>query len=182
MNPAAPIPAGPVTLRAWRIDEADLYLELRDPLVFRFTTEDPDLDTATCRANIDSAHHDPLQAPLAICDEDGLPVGNMAILRRGRKAILSYWMAEEARGRGWAAAALAAATDWAFATWPVDEAELEIDRDNEASVKVARAAGYLLAGMRLESSCGGPAHLYRASRTARAGTDQSSGGSARGPL
>jgi RimJ/RimL family protein N-acetyltransferase len=79
----------------------------------------------------------------------------------GRQAAISYWLAPEARGRGWASDALRTGSAWANATWEVEHLELEIDPQNEASIKVATAAGYRRHGIRLESACGGPALLFR---------------------
>lgn len=163
MNPGPVALADEVVLRAWEPHEASRYLALRDGLVFRFTTEPSDLDEGRCRSNISEARADPRIAPFAICDPSGKPVGNMEVVRRESMAVLSYWLGPEARGKGWATQALRAATDWAFATWDLDHAELEIAPDNTASISVAEAAGYHRHGIRLESSCGGPALLYRRS-------------------
>lgn len=158
---SSPVDAGAVVLRLWEPAEADLYLRLRDELVFRFTTEVPDLDADRCRANIEAATEDPDEAPFAICDRDGTVLGNMSISRRGKAAFISYWLAAEGRGKGMAAAALRAATSWAFEQWQIDETELEIDPANAASLRVAEAAGYSRRGIRLASSCGGPAVILR---------------------
>jgi ribosomal-protein-alanine N-acetyltransferase len=159
------VPAGEVTLRPWEPYEAGLYAGLRDELVLRFTTETAGLDEAGCRQNILGARRDPNHAPFAICEPGGRPVGNIAVVRRTDTADISYWLGGEARGRGWASAALRAATEWAFGQWPVRAAELEIDLANEASMWVAQAAGYRRRGTRLTSACGGPAAIY--SRTAQ---------------
>lgn len=160
-----PVSAGEVTLRAWDPEEADVYAGLRDDLVLRFTTEPASLGLDECRHNIDGALADPNHAPFAICGSDGSPVGNLAVLRRGHTVDISYWLGAEGRGHGWASSALRAATDWAFDRWPIEEAELEIDLENEASMRVAEAAGYARRGTRILSACGGPAAIYR--RTAR---------------
>lgn len=160
MNPP-PVPAGEVTLRPWEPDEAGLYAGLRDDLVLRFTTEPVSLGLDECRRNISGALLNPNHAPFAICGPDASPVGNLAAVRRGNTVEISYWLGAEARGQGWASAALRAATDWAFQQWPVEEAELEIDVENEASMRVAEAAGYRRRGTRIVSACGGPAALYR---------------------
>ena len=177
MNPA-PVAAGEVTLRPWRAGEAELYIRLRDELVFRFTTEPPDLDRVRCRSNILAALPDPHVAPFAICAPGGDPVGNMAVSRRGKKAEISYWLAAEGRGRGWAKAALLAATAWAFSTWPLEAIELEIAVDNQASMGVAVAAGYRPAGLRLESACGGPARLMRLTAAEAGAVSHRGGGGA----
>ncbi|MFP3914671.1 MAG: GNAT family N-acetyltransferase [Actinomycetota bacterium] len=156
-----PVTAGDVTLRAWEPEEADLYASLRDDVVFRFTTESESVGERECRQGIVEARGSRGQVPFAVCDPGGRPVGNMALLRRGDTVEISYWLGEQARGRGWAAAALRAATEWAFRHWPVSQAELEIDLANEPSMRVAEAAGYDRRGTRLTSACGGPAAVFR---------------------
>lgn len=156
--------AGDVSLRPWQPDEGQLYADLRDDLVFRFTTEDADLDGDSCGSNIADARHSPHRAAFAICDPGGTPVGHLAVNSRNGTAELSYWLSSPARGKGWAASALRAATDWAFDELDAERAELEIDPANTASVRVAEAAGYHRHGTRLQSACGGPALLYHRSR------------------
>lgn len=155
------IQSGEVTLRPWGTDEVDLYLSLRDVEVFRFTTEDPDLDREHCRLDFVGEGRSESSARFALCGPDGRPVGNLTVDRFGDRAAIAYWLAPQARGRGWAAEALRAATQWAAANWPVGHIELEIHPENTASVRVAQAAGYARHGLRLESACGGPALLYR---------------------
>jgi [ribosomal protein S5]-alanine N-acetyltransferase len=162
----AEVVAGPVTLRPWRPEEARLYIELRDEAVFTFTTEPLELEETECRHNIETASADPFHAPFAVCDANDRPVGNLAVAKRGDKAVVSYWLAPGARGRGWASAAVKAATRWAFDTWDVSETEMEIDPANLASLRVAAAAGYRRYGTRLESACGRPALVFRFERTA----------------
>lgn len=157
------VAAQDVVLRPWRPEEAGLYVELRDDVVFRFTTEPPDLDESRCRENIEAASASPDEASFAICELDGAVIGNMSVSRRGDTAVIAYWLAAHGRGRGRAAAALRAATAWAFDNWSVVHTELEIDPDNTASLRVADSAGYRRQGLRLESACGGPAILLRRS-------------------
>jgi RimJ/RimL family protein N-acetyltransferase len=156
-----PLVGEKVVLRPWEPGEAGQYVDLRDEMIFRYTTERPDLDPETARHNITMARTDPNLAPFAVCDRAGRPVGNIAVGRMGRHAAISYWLAPEARGRGWASDALRTGSAWATMTWEVEHLELEIDPQNEASMKVAAAAGYRRHGIRLESACGGPALLFR---------------------
>lgn len=156
-----PVTVGELTLRPWDPDEAGVYVDLRDDLVLRFTTEPPDLDEKQCRTNIEEARNDPNHVPFAICGRDGTVLGNLSITRLGDTAMISYWLAPQGRGKGVATDALRAATNWAFDHLPVAEAELEIDPENIASLRVAEAAGYSRRGIRLASSCGGPAVILR---------------------
>lgn len=160
MHPAS-VQLDQIGLRPWRPDEAETYLAGRDQMIYDFTTETRATDIATCRSNIESGLDDPGLAPFAIVDENNAPIGNMAVVRRGDGAELSYWLAPSARGRGWATIALDGATRWAFEHWPVGHAQLEILESNTASIATAVAAGFHRHGTRLESSCGGPALLFR---------------------
>lgn len=153
-----------VTLRAWQAGEADLYVTGRDETVFEFTTESPDLDAETCAHQIRQRRDDPDLAPFAICDEQDRPLGSIEVRRTRDGAELSYWLMPSARGRGYGKAALEAASDWAQATWGAGTLTLEIRADNEASIRTARAGGFMHWGTRLNSACGGPAELYRRRR------------------
>lgn len=162
--------AGEIALRPWGDDEGHLYMSLRDEEVFRFTTEAATADAAGCQSIISAARADPRRAAFAICDPSGAPVGTVAVQRRRDHVEVSYWLSAPARGRGWAATALRAATAWIRSTWGEVEVWLEIDPENQASIRVAEAAGFRRGGMRLESACGGPALVYR-----RTGDEQTSG-------
>lgn len=153
-----------VRLRAWHPSEAGLYVALRDAQVFRFTTEDADLDPRTCRIGMARTASDPNRVAWAICLLDGQPVGDISAVRDRTRATLSYWLAPAGRGLGLATAALRLATEWVLDEWGVVQAELEIDLANQASVRVAEAAGYRRVGRRLVSACGGPAFVYRRHR------------------
>jgi RimJ/RimL family protein N-acetyltransferase len=55
---------------------------------------------------------------------------------------LAYWVRPEERGHGLAASAVRAATVWAHRSLAVARIWLEIEPGNEASLQVARRAGY----------------------------------------
>ena len=55
---------------------------------------------------------------------------------------LAYWVRPEHRGRGLASLAVAAATDWAHGSLAIPRIWLEINPDNEPSLRLARRAGY----------------------------------------
>lgn len=75
-------------------------------------------------------------------------VGHVVLKRpvpHGQSAVVGYWTAGHARGRGVAPRALQALTDWAFTTFADDGlARLELlqQADNTASCRVARTCGY----------------------------------------
>lgn len=153
-----------MSLRAWQPGEADLYVSGRDRAVFEFTTESPELDSETCANDIRLRREDPNLAPFAICDARDQPLGNIEVRRTRGGAELSYWLMPAARGLGYGKEALRAASDWAEQTWGAGTLTLEIQPDNEASIRTARAAGFVRSGTRLNSACGGPASLYRRQR------------------
>ena len=79
----------------------------------------------------------------AIVDaESGDLAGSMAVrLRRFSTAHIGYWIAREARGRGFATEALAGLCRWAVDTLDVKRLELVTDVDNRGSQRVAEKAG-----------------------------------------
>ncbi len=144
-----------VVLRAWRPDEAERYLSLRDGEILRWTTEDPDLTVESARAAIEGAADDPSVLPFAIVDPaSGEPVGNLPIvLTDGGTAIVAYWLAAEARGRGLLSDALATVLAWLEADG-VERFELEVHPDNDASIRAAERAGFGVVGPReSDASC-----------------------------
>lgn len=84
--------------------------------------------------------------------EDGVAVGNVgasAIEYRHETAWVSYWLAAEARGRGYATGALIAVSDWAF-TNGLYRLELGHRINNFASCRVATSAGFRAEGIERE--------------------------------
>lgn len=84
--------------------------------------------------------------------EDGIAVGNVgaaAIEFRHETAWMSYWLAPAARGKGYAAGALIAVSEWAFANG-LYRLELGHRVNNPASCRVATAAGFLAEGIERE--------------------------------
>lgn len=57
-------------------------------------------------------------------------------------AELAYWTRPEERGRGLASRAVAAVTQWAHDGLAIPRVWLEINPDNEPSLRLARRAGY----------------------------------------
>jgi [ribosomal protein S5]-alanine N-acetyltransferase len=149
-----------VVLRPWSPGEAARYCALRDADVFRFTTEDPDLDEAAARRRIEADLRRPDLARFAICEDDGPPLGSVTVTRCGDRVEISYWLGPEGRGRGLATRAVGLATDWAVREWGPAPVRLEIDPANTRSIAVAERCGFHPAGTRLVSSCGGPALLF----------------------
>jgi RimJ/RimL family protein N-acetyltransferase len=63
------------------------------------------------------------------------------------RAQLSYWTFPSFRGRGLAVRGVDLAAAWAFAALGVQRAELHVEPDNEASLAVARKAGFTCEGV-----------------------------------
>ncbi|MFQ5555578.1 MAG: GNAT family N-acetyltransferase [Acidimicrobiia bacterium] len=148
--------AGIVTLRPWRPDEASWYVSARDDAVLRWTREPDTMTTEQCAAQISRTQGSDRHGSFAIVDCDsGQLVGNVGITVHHQSVELSYWVAAEARGRGIAAAALAAAAEWAAAALDRPLLELDTHPDNLASQSVARRAGFVAAGRRpARDDCG----------------------------
>lgn len=84
--------------------------------------------------------------------EDGVAIGNVgvsAIEFRHETAWMSYWLAAGARGKGYAAGALIAVSEWAFGIG-LYRLELGHRVNNPASCRVANAAGFRAEGIERE--------------------------------
>lgn len=81
---------------------------------------------------------------LLIVDADDRPVGSIGLkhLDRPGYAEIGYMLGRDARGQGYAARALRLARDHATHALGVERVECLIHHDNEASQRVARAAGF----------------------------------------
>lgn len=147
---------GPYRLRSWREDDALWYIGARDREILRWTTEPDQLtvdDFVRGLAELDDAN----RLGCAIVDADDRLAGNVAAVRNGAVAEVSYWVAVSHRGRGAARSALDAMTARVMAEWPVARIELLISPGNAASVGVASRCGYTLVGARESClSCAGP--------------------------
>ena len=81
--------------------------------------------------------------------DDGALLGMISWRTRGD---LGFWMGAEHRGRGYMVEALAAVIEWVFADAvvdgrPVDRIDWETLPGNDASARVARAAGFRYTGL-----------------------------------
>ncbi|MFD6448609.1 GNAT family N-acetyltransferase [Promicromonospora sp. NPDC060204] len=84
--------------------------------------------------------------------EDGVAVGNVGasgIEFRHETAWMYYWLSPDARGKGYATAALVAVCDWAFESG-LYRLELGHRVNNPASCRVATAAGFRAEGIERE--------------------------------
>jgi len=80
--------------------------------------------------------------------ESGDLAGSIAVrLRRFSTGHVGYWIAREARGRGFASEALAGLCRWAVDALDVKRLELLADVDNRGSQRVAEKAGFQREGI-----------------------------------
>ncbi|ACQ82071.1 GCN5-related protein N-acetyltransferase [Beutenbergia cavernae DSM 12333] len=142
-----------VTLRAWRLEDADWYVTARDDTVFTFTTERRDLTAADVVRAIERARSSATTAAFAIEDERGALVGNLA-LELDDTAGVSYFLAPAGRGRGLATDAVRTALGW-LRSLLVTEVRAVTAADNVASSALLERLGFRPVGD-VEHECLGP--------------------------
>jgi RimJ/RimL family protein N-acetyltransferase len=158
--------AGPLRLRAWRVEDAEDVLEaLNDEQVRLWngcgeaTLEDAAVWLAR-RMNWSVGDH----ASWAVMDgSTGELAGSVSLhsIDRGRGvAQIGYWTVPRARGRGVAPAVVGRACRWAFDSLPVDRIELCHAVENTASGRVAEKAGFVLEGRLRRSFCYGDGRTH----------------------
>lgn len=146
--PAVPLDDGVVRLRAWVETDIDqITVACQDERIQRFipipkpyVRDDARQYVARTRQEWASGE----KAAFAIVDatDPAVVLGAINIALGGFTGTSAYWVAPAARGYGMARRALLLLTDWAFATVGLGIILLEIDPANEASLAVARSAGY----------------------------------------
>jgi RimJ/RimL family protein N-acetyltransferase len=133
-----------VRLRPWSVDDAQWYVDTRDDEVFRWTTESRDLTLQQATAGIAGADDAPDVYSFAIADRDTDELlGNLPVRVDGTTAVVAYWLAPAARGRGLLADALDTLLEW-LPSVGLTAVILEIDADNAASRGAAARAGFAL--------------------------------------
>jgi [ribosomal protein S5]-alanine N-acetyltransferase len=134
---------GVVALRPWRSQDAEWYVaQIADADIQRFTAEPPELAPEAVRAAIEDMLVTQAHAGLAITDAaTGTLLGNagLAIDEPGVGEI-SYWVAEDARGRGAATRAVRLLVDWAWECG-LRRVQLHARVENVGSQRVAEKAG-----------------------------------------
>ena len=165
------IAAGALLLRPWRRSDADAVVRAwTDPDILRwgrYGAVVPDRDNV--ESWIDWNHEQwrlGQRAGFAVCEADGPDLVGSIMLRDfarpgvppqpGEAGEAGYWTMPERRGRGAAAAALAALSGWAFE--PADRGGLGLRRvalrhsvRNPRSCRVATKAGFTCEGTMRES-------------------------------
>jgi RimJ/RimL family protein N-acetyltransferase len=145
------IAAGPVTLRPWQPSDASfVYFSCQDEEIRRWTRYEAPFRAGAAAAFV-SRHARPqpeeVGAFFAVTRTDtGELLGSVsfdALDRARRRATAAYWLAAEARGHGFATAALAALTEWGCAELALQSVGVAVDADNDAGQRVALRAGFV---------------------------------------
>lgn len=145
--PELAIPAG--RLRQWTPADAEILDRAwRDPEIARWNPvpNEPSIELATrWIAGVDDRRLQRVSADFVI-DIDGRgavgEVGLSTVSPKHRGALVGYWLLEQARGQGLAAAAVAALTSWAHHALDLHVIVARCHGDNAASHRVAERAGF----------------------------------------
>ncbi len=115
---------------------------LRDRFPHPYTESDADRFLSFC-----AGAAPPLNFAIAV---DDVAVGGIGLMLHEDiervSAELGYWLGEPFWGRGIVSEAVAAFTDWAFATFPLTRVYALPFAENAASARVLEKAGYVLEG------------------------------------
>jgi RimJ/RimL family protein N-acetyltransferase len=131
--------------------EAYALLNDADVKLWNPARECPDLETAAawCRDGADWPDDSSWAVFHAVDRESGRMVGNVSLFgveRDDRLGKIGYRVLPSARGRGVARQMVDAVTRWAFESRGLMRVQLEHSIRNEASCRVAVAAGFVLEG------------------------------------
>lgn len=138
-------------LRQWRVEDAPVLVRAwHDPEIVRWNSvpSEPDAETATrWIAGVDERRARRLAADFTIEIDDRGIVGEVGLsgftpVHRG--ALIGYWLLPDARGHGYAAAAVHALTAWAHRALDLQVIVARCNAENEASQSVAERAGFAL--------------------------------------
>ncbi|MFC4584879.1 GNAT family N-acetyltransferase [Sphaerisporangium corydalis] len=140
-----------LVLREWTDDDLPVMAGLfDDPDVAYWTPLATPFDLAAARAYLERARRSlaaDQRLHLAITTDGGEAKGEVLLsrdLRDGSAAALGYAVGAAHRGRRLAVRAVRVLADYALTTAGLARVYLEIERENESSVRVARAAGFRL--------------------------------------
>ncbi len=136
----------------WQAGDAAWYLEaVADADIERWTREVPSGTVEAWTKRLRTVQMSPTRSWSCIATLDGTRVGSLRASLHGGVVELSYWIARDARGRGYAREALEGAVSWWSDHQAVERFHLEIHPDNRASVRVAERVGFRFEGF--EQSC-----------------------------
>jgi RimJ/RimL family protein N-acetyltransferase len=143
------------SIRLRLIAEADLpaiVAACQDPDIARWThVPDPYTD-ADARQWVEQQERTRLAGSelhlLAVDAESDRLLGaiGLTVDRAEGRGVLGYWVAAEARGRGVATRAVRMLSAWALRELGLGRVQLNVEPRNEASIRVAEAAGFVREG------------------------------------
>ena len=152
--PDPPLSDGTVTLRPWNERDVDaIHAACQDEEIAYWL---PTLPVPYARSDAreyvrktKQSWRDGNDAFFAITTvATGDVVGSIGMRCHGDgRATVGYWVAREARGRGFATRGLKLISNWALDVIGLDRLELIAEPENEASCKVAERAGYRREGV-----------------------------------
>jgi len=153
--PASPLSDGVVTLRPKTLEDVEAIVEAcQDPEIARWTRV-PSPYTPTEATGWIEACKGELEAGTAIdwlvIDAAGAMAGSIGLMdidRARSYGKIGYWVAAPARGRGVASRALRLVRDWGAGELGLRHIEVLVHERNEASLAVARRAGFEDTGQR----------------------------------
>lgn len=154
--PDPPLASGSLALRAWRTaDVPGVVAACQDPEIARFVAAIPvpyaETDARAWLASQEPARQAGERLELAIVSRYSdrlLGAITLASLERAHaRAMVSFWVAPDARGQGVAAQALRMLAGCAFRSLQLARLELFIEPDNVASQRVAERCGFVREGL-----------------------------------
>ncbi len=145
----------PVVLRAFEDrDVPAVAAASRDPLIPLVTTVPTTDDPAALLAYVERQHSRlatgagySFAVADATTDEAVGQIGLWTADIAAGRATVGYWISPDRRRRGYASAALAAVTAWAFTLEEVARVQLHVEPWNEGSWRAAEACGYQREGV-----------------------------------
>lgn len=155
--PVPPLAGEAVLLRPWA--EADVpnnLMAFSDPVIQRFSwsqvTPFTEEDARDYFAGQESARRRGEEVQLALVeprDEEKVLgcVSLFALNLEQASAMIGYWLAPQARGRGVASSAVRLLANWGFTMLGLARIELTCGLDNEASQRVAARCGFVREGV-----------------------------------
>jgi RimJ/RimL family protein N-acetyltransferase len=151
--PNPPLTDGEIVLRAWEMRDAPaVTAACQDPEIPRWTVVPHNYTERHARAFISGTASDLAdgrELALAIVDRDDRLLGALGISNfdwGDLKAEMGYWMAPEARRRGYGARAARMLAVWALSSLGLERLELVANPANEASQRLAERAGFAREG------------------------------------
>ena len=160
---------GTLTLRPWRVDDADaVYRACQDPDIQRWTQVPVPYTRADAEGFVTefapAAWRGGTGVVFAVVDgSDSLlaSIGVVDLDRPNRSCEIGYWVAPDARRRGVASGATALLSAWVGEAFDVDRVELYTAPENVASQGVAARAGFRRDGEAEHASRGAPVLMLR---------------------